>query len=169
MRSIELFAGAGGLALGSSVAGFKHEAVIEWDADAVNTIKENKRRGMKLVADWPSVEPTDVTRFDFSGIKDDLELIAGGVPCQPWSLGGKHKGFRDERNLFPATVKIVRALRPKAVIIENVKGLTRKVFHNYYQYIQHQLRFPEIVQNEDESWSDHFRRLQQHYTSGSTE
>lgn len=168
LRSIELFAGAGGLALGSSNAGFKHEAVIEWDADAVNTINENQRRGMRLVSDWPKVEPTDVTRFDVSGIKEDLELIAGGVPCQPWSLGGKHKGFRDERNLFPATVKIVRQLRPKAVIIENVKGLTRKSFHNYYQYIQHQLRFPEIEQLVSETWLDHLRRLQQHYTSGST-
>lgn len=169
MRSIELFAGAGGLALGSSKAGFNHEAVIEWDEDACNTIRENQRRGLKPPAEWPVVEPIDVTEFDFSGIKEDLELIAGGVPCQPWSLGGKHKGFKDDRNLFPEVVKIVRGLRPKAVIIENVKGLTRKVFHNYYQYIQHQLRYPEIEQKSTESWMDHLRRLEQHHTSASTE
>ena len=169
MRSIELFAGGGGLALGTSNAGFRHEAVIEWDEDACNTIRENQRRGLRPPADWPEVVPTDVTRFDFSGIKEDLELMAGGVPCQPWSLGGKHKGHRDDRNLFPATVKIIRALGPKAVIIENVKGLTRKAFHNYYQYIQHQLRYPEIEQRENESWTDHLRRLQQHHTSGSTQ
>jgi len=167
MRSIELFAGAGGLALGSSNAGFKHEAVIEWDEDAVNTIRENQRRGFKPPVEWPTVEPTDVTQFDFSGIKEDLELIAGGVPCQPWSLGGKHKGYRDDRNLFPATVKIIRALRPKAVVIENVKGLTRQAFHNYYQYIQHQLRYPEIEQRDGESWPDHLRRLQQHHLTDS--
>jgi DNA (cytosine-5)-methyltransferase 1 len=168
MRSIELFAGAGGLALGSSNAGFKHEAVIEWDEDAVNTIRENQRRGLKPAVEWPPVEPTDVTRFDFSNIKEDLELIAGGVPCQPWSLGGKHQGFDDDRNLFPATVKIIRALRPKAVIIENVKGLTRQSFRSYYEYIQLQLRYPEIAQKADEAWGDHLRRLEQHSTSGSS-
>lgn len=166
MRSIELFAGAGGLALGSARAGFKHEAVIEWDADACNTIAENRRRGVAFVKEWPAVEPTDVTRFDFAGIAPGIDLIAGGVPCQPWSLGGKHKGFEDERNLFPEVVKIVRRLQPKAVVVENVKGLTRKVFHNYYQYIQHQLRYPEVVLKSRETWMDHLRRLEQHHTSG---
>lgn len=169
MRSIELFAGAGGLALGSSNAGFRHEAVIEWDEDACNTIRENQRRGLKPPAEWPEVRPTDVTQFDFSAIKEDLDLIAGGVPCQPWSLGGKHRGFRDDRNLFPEVVKIVRGLRPKAVIIENVKGLTRKVFHSYYQYVQHQLRYPEIVQRSNETWIEHLRRLEQHHTSSNTD
>ena len=167
MRSIELFAGAGGLALGSSFAGFKHEAVIEWDKDACNTIRENQRRGTSPVDHWPAITPTDVTKFNFSQIRNDIDLIAGGVPCQPWSLGGKHKGFEDERNLFPEVVKIVRHLRPKAILIENVKGLTRKVFTNYYEYIKHQLRYPEIVQKPQESWMDHLRRLERHHTSGS--
>jgi DNA (cytosine-5)-methyltransferase 1 len=167
MRSVELFAGAGGLALGSSLAGFHHEAIIEWDADACATIEENRRRKkLDYVADWPKVEPTDVTKFDCSGIKPDLELVAGGVPCQPWSLGGKHKGFRDERNLFPEMIRVVRTLRPKAVIIENVKGLTRKVFANYYEYIKLQLAHPEITQKKDETWVEHLRRLERHHTSG---
>jgi DNA (cytosine-5)-methyltransferase 1 len=169
MRSIELFAGAGGLALGSSRVGFRHEAVLEWDPAACSTIRENQRRGLDPVASWPTVEPTDVTEFDFSGIREDLELIAGGVPCQPWSVGGKHRGFKDERNLFPEVVRIVRRLRPKAVLIENVKGLTRAVFHNYFEYIKHQLRYPEIVQRADEDWGDHLRRLEQHHTSGGSQ
>ena len=169
MRSIELFAGAGGLALGSSNAGFRHEAVIEWDEDACNTIRENQRRGFRPQAEWPDVQPTDVTQFDFSGIKEDLELVSGGVPCQPWSLGGKHMGHRDDRNLFPEVVKVVRALRPKAVLVENVKGLTRKVFANYFEYIKHQLRYPEITRKPRESWKEHLKRLEQHHTSGSTE
>ncbi len=169
MRSIELFAGAGGLALGSSFAGFKHEAVIEWDKDACNTIRENQRRGISPVNHWPTVVPTDVTEFDFSQITDGIDLISGGVPCQPWSLGGKHKGFDDERNLFPEVVKIVRRLQPKAILIENVKGLTRKVFTNYFEYIKHQLRYPEIVQRPREGWIDHLRRLERHHTSGSTQ
>lgn len=155
--------------MGSSNAGFKHEAVIEWDEDACNTIRENQRRGLRPPAEWPEVVPTDATRFDFSGIKEDLELVSGGVPCQPWSLGGKHMGPKDERNLFPAVVKIVRELRPKAVLIENVKGLTRKVFANYFEYIKQQLRYPEIALKADESWMEHLRRLEKHHTSGSTE
>lgn len=166
MRSIELFAGAGGLALGVARAGFSHDAVLEWDENACKTIRENQRLGVKPAADWPVVEPTDVTEFDFSGIEEGLELIAGGVPCQPWSLGGKHRGFRDERNLFPDVVSIVRQLRPKAVLLENVKGLTRQVFSDYYRYIQQQLRFPEITPKGAESWADHLRRLDLEASSG---
>lgn len=165
MRSIELFAGAGGLALGCSNAGFRHEAVLERDDDACNTIRENQRRGLRPPADWPEVTPTDITAFDFSAIQPDIDLLAGGVPCQPWSLGGKHQGFSDERNLFPAVVKIVRNLRPKAVIIENVKGLTRRVFADYYRYIQQQLRYPEIEPRTYEAWSEHLGRLDRHHAT----
>ena len=167
MRSVELFAGAGGLAIGTSNAEFKHEAVLEWDRDACNTIEENRRRGVPPAADWPQVEPTDVTRFDFSSIKPDIELLAGGVPCQPWSQGGVHLGPKDERNLFPEVVSIVRKLQPKAILIENVKGLTRKVFANYFEYIKHQIRYPEITRNPRETWVSHLSRLEKHHTSGS--
>lgn len=166
MRSVELFAGAGGLALGTSFAGFEHDAVIEWDQDACNTIRENQRRGMRPAALWPRVEPTDVRQFDFSRIKSDLELVSGGVPCQPWSQGGVHLGPKDERNLFPDVVTIVRQLRPKAILIENVKGLTRKAFHNYFEYIQQQLRYPEITQRPRETWTSHLHRLEKHHISG---
>lgn len=168
MRSIELFAGAGGLALGTSHAGFRHEAILEWDEDACNTIRENQRRGVRPVVDWPVIEPADVTRFDFRRFEEGVDLISGGVPCQPWSVGGKHKGFEDERNLFPEVVNIVRQLRPKAILVENVKGLTRKVFANYYEYIKHQLRYPEIIRRSGEGWKDHLERLEKHHTSGST-
>ena len=87
------------------------------------------------------------------------------MPCQPWSLGGKHKGFRDERNLFPEMIRIVRTLRPKAVLIENVKGLTRRVFANYFEYIRLQLTYPEVETNDDESWGEHLKRLERHHTS----
>lgn len=166
MRSIELFAGAGGLALGAALAGFRHEAVLELDADACDTIRGNQDREFWPASDWPRVEAVDVKDFDFSAIKPDLDLIAGGVPCQPWSLGGKHKGFEDARNLFPETVRIIRELRPKAIVIENVKGLTRKVFHNYFQYIQYQIRSPEIAQRTGETWERHLSRLEQHHTAG---
>jgi DNA (cytosine-5)-methyltransferase 1 len=169
MRSVELFAGAGGLALGTSLAGFEHDAVLEWDEDAVNTMRENQRRGVHPAAKWPSVEPTDVTKFDFSAISPEPDLLSGGVPCQPWSQGGAHLGPKDERNLFPEVVSIVRQLRPKAMLIENVKGLTRKSFHNYFEYIKHQLRYPEIRRKPRENWASHLKRLEQHHVSGSSE
>ena len=168
MRSIELFAGAGGLALGSAYAGFRHEAVLELDRNACNTVRRNQERGIRPAADWPLVEPSDVTTFDFSVFEDDVDLLAGGVPCQPWSQGGKHRGHRDVRNLFPDMVRVIRRLKPKAVLIENVKGLQRRAFTNYFEYIKHQVRYPELVKRSREGWQDHLARLERHHTSGKT-
>jgi DNA (cytosine-5)-methyltransferase 1 len=98
-------------------------------------------------------------------VKEDVDLLAAGVPCQPWSLGGKHRGYEDERNLFPDTVAIIRRLRPKAILIENVKGLLRPSFSNYFEYIKLMVRHPEVVRNTNESWMDHLSKLERHHTS----
>jgi DNA (cytosine-5)-methyltransferase 1 len=165
MKSVELFAGAGGLAMGVSLAGFKSLAVVEWDRWACDTIKENKKRGYPLVQDWPLWEG-DVRDFDWSSIPEGIDLLAGGPPCQPFSMGGKHKAYGDERDMFPSTVEIVRKLQPKSFIVENVKGLTRSSFANYYQYILLQLEFPEVTRRNRETWGNHLRRLQEEKTSG---
>lgn len=165
MRSVELFAGAGGLAMGVSLAGFESLAVVEWDQWACDTIRENQKRGFPLVQDWPLWQG-DVRKFDWSGIPQDIELLAAGPPCQPFSMGGKHKAYGDKRDMFPATVDVVRILAPKAFIIENVKGLTRSSFANYYQYILLQFEFPEVVRKRNEQWMDHLKRLQLEKTSG---
>lgn len=165
MKAVELYAGAGGLAMGVSLAGFKPLAVVEWDKWACDTMRENQRRGFPLVADWPLYEG-DVRKFDWSGITEEVDLLAGGPPCQPFSMGGKHQAHDDSRDMFPATVDIVRRLRPKAFIIENVKGLTRSTFANYFQYIQLQLEFPELPRRKSEEWFDHMLRLQAERTSG---
>lgn len=165
MRCVELFAGAGGLAMGISLAGFKPLAVVEWDQWACDTIRENQKRGLSLVADWPLIQG-DVRQFDLSDIPEDIDLVAGGPPCQPFSLGGKHRAYNDERDMFPATVDIVRRLRPKAFIVENVKGLTRQSFANYFQYILYQLEFPEVTRKNRETWDDHYKRLQEERSSG---
>ena len=165
MKSVELFAGAGGLAMGVSLAGFKSLAVVEWDRWACDTIRENQRRGYPLVHDWPLWEG-DVREFDWSSIPEGIDLLAGGPPCQPFSMGGKHKAFGDQRDMFPSMVKLVRELKPRSFIIENVKGLTRSSFTNYYQYILLQLEFPEVTRRQSESWMDHLRRLQEEKTSG---
>lgn len=165
MKSVELFAGAGGLAMGVSLAGFESMAVVEWDRWACDTIRENQRRGYPLVQDWPLWEG-DVREFDWASIPSGIDLLAGGPPCQPFSMGGKHKAFGDERDMFPSTVKLVRELKPKSFIIENVKGLTRSSFANYYQYILLQLEFPDVTRRQHETWMDHLRRLQEEKTSG---
>jgi DNA (cytosine-5)-methyltransferase 1 len=165
MKSVELFAGAGGLAMGVSLAGFDSLAVVEWDRWACDTIRENQGRGYPLVQDWPLWEG-DVRDYAWSSIPESIDLLAGGPPCQPFSMGGKHKAYGDERDMFPSTVEIVLKLQPKSFIIENVKGLTRPSFANYYQYILLQLEFPEVTRKNRESWSNHLRRLQQEKTSG---
>jgi DNA (cytosine-5)-methyltransferase 1 len=165
LRSVELFAGAGGLALGLSAAGFVHEAVVEWDRQACQTIRDNQARGLKPLVDWPLYE-TDVNYFDCSAIPNPVDIVSAGVPCQPWSIGGKHKGQDDDRNLFPETLRIVRELRPKAILIENVKGLLRRSFASYFGYIHLMLTHPEVVRRSEETWSDHLRRLENHHTAG---
>lgn len=165
MRALELFAGAGGLAMGVGLAGFKPLAVLEWDRWACDTVRENQQRGYPLVKDWPLFEG-DVRKFDLSGIPEGIELVAGGPPCQPFSMGGKHRAYDDHRDMFPPTVEIIRKVRPKAFLIENVKGLTRAAFANYFSYITLQLSFPEIIRKLDEDWLDHLARLEREKTSG---
>lgn len=165
MRSVELFAGAGGLAMGCEIAGFEHLAVVEWDKWACDTVRENQKRGYPLLASW-NLHEGDVRTFDWDSIPEGIELLAGGPPCQPFSIGGKHKAHADNRDMFPATVDVIRRLRPKAFIVENVKGLTRSTFANYFQYIQLQLEFPELPPRKDEGWAEHMARLQIEKTSG---
>lgn len=165
MKCVELFAGAGGLAMGVGLAGFEPRAVVEWDKWACDTIRENQGSGYPLVSGW-NVHEGDVRAFDWASVGDGIDLVAGGPPCQPFSMGGKHKAHDDCRDMFPATVEIIRKLRPRAFIVENVKGLTRSAFANYYQYILLQLTFPEVIRKPKEAWLDHFRRLQKEQSSG---
>lgn len=165
MRAVELFAGAGGLALGASLAGFKPLAVLEWDRWACDTLRENQKNGYPLVTGWP-IHEGDVRDFDWKSLPTDIELVAGGPPCQPFSMGGKHGAYNDARDMFPASVDIVRRLQPKAFVFENVKGLTRSAFHNYFEYIRLQLEFPEMPRRKNEDWQGHYVRLQSEHSSG---
>ncbi|MGB0670646.1 MAG: DNA cytosine methyltransferase [Rhodospirillales bacterium] len=165
MNAVELFAGAGGLAMGVSLAGFEPRAVLEWDRWACDTVRENAARNFPFVTNWPLFEG-DVRDFDFSSLEDRVDLVAGGPPCQPFSLGGKHKANEDPRDMFPITVDVVRRLRPKAFIVENVKGLTRAKFANYFNYIILQLSYPDVFRRSDEEAKDHLSRLEKIKTSG---
>jgi DNA (cytosine-5)-methyltransferase 1 len=165
MKSVELFTGAGGLALGLSRAGFEHLAVVERDPDSCATLKLNQKRHVEDMGLWP-IHQADVKGFDYSSLPEGVDLLAGGVPCQPFSIGGKHKGHADERNMFPAVAKIVRLLKPKSIIIENVRGLTRQSFSKYFNYILLMLTYPEIIQKSDEDWLGHLGRLERYHTKG---
>lgn len=165
MKSIELFAGAGGLGMGASLVGFEHLAVVEWDRWACDTVRQNKRRGYPLVHDWPLAE-CDVRDYDFSSIDDEISLLTAGPPCQPFSLGGKHRAQSDKRDMFPTTIEVIRKIRPRAFLIENVKGLTREAFANYLEYIRLQLKYPGKCRMRRESWTDHLSRLERLETSG---
>jgi DNA (cytosine-5)-methyltransferase 1 len=163
MRAIELFAGAGGLAMGSALAGFKHEAVVEWNRDACMTIRENQAMNVRLVKDW-LIFQGDVREFDYTPFGERIDLLAGGPPCQPFSLGGKHQGHQDDRDMFPEAVRAVRELRPRAFIIENVKGLLRQSFASYFNFIILRLTYPELTAKRGESWERHLDRLERHHT-----
>lgn len=165
LNAVELFTGAGGLALGLANAGFRHRALIEWDRDACETLRENQRRRQLGLETWPLFQ-CDVRNFDYGALQDGVDVLAGGVPCQPFSIGGKHKGHKDRRNMFPEVVRAVRELRPKAVLLENVRGLLRRSFARYFSHVQLSLAYPEIVPKEGEDWLDHLARLERHHTQG---
>lgn len=165
MNSVELFAGAGGLALGVERAGFRPLAVVEWDEDACATLRQNAPRNIHGSIRWP-IFHQDVREFDCSSIPEGVELLTAGVPCQPFSIGGKHKGHLDERNMFPELVKTIREIKPRAVLVENVRGLTRPSFARYFGYIELMLTYPEVIRKESEEWFEHASRLERYHTSG---
>jgi len=156
MRSIELFSGAGGLALGLEASGFEHVALIERNKDACATLRLNRPT-------WNLIQ-SDVRQVNFSGF-GHVDLVAGGPPCQPFSIGGKARGYDDQRDMFPQAVRAVRELCPKAFIFENVRGILRQAFHDYVEYIRLQLTYPNFPISQNISWDTNLQRLQKHHTS----
>lgn len=129
LRSVELFTGCGGLALGLAKAGFRHELMVEWNDCAVATVEHNKSRGVKHVASWP-IRREDVRLVDWHAFAG-ADLVAGGPPCQPFSIGGKHGGNDDARDMWPQAVRAVKEIRPASFLFENVRGLLRPKFSGY--------------------------------------
>ena len=158
MRSVELFSGCGGLALGTARAGFEHAKMVEWNADACATLAHNKARGVEHARNWPFMQG-DVRAVNWSEIGGDLSLVAGGPPCQPFSIGGKHKGNNDHRDMWPEAIRAVRELRPRAFLFENVRGLARPAFADYLAWIMAHLAVPGVGRWEDESLASHRERL----------
>ena len=134
LSSIELCAGGGGQALGIESAGFGHEGLVEIDDWSRKTLKLNRPR-------WNVIEgaQSDLTKFDASPFQG-VDLVAGGVPCPPFSVAGKQLGAADERDLFPEAVRIVDQVRPKAVMLENVRGFLDAVFTDYRHKLREQFK-----------------------------
>ncbi|OQB42427.1 MAG: Modification methylase HaeIII [Candidatus Latescibacteria bacterium ADurb.Bin168] len=164
-KSVELFTGAGGLALGLEKAGWHHVAMVELDKHACATLKTNKLRGHPLAADW-EIHAADVRGFDYGAVNQKVDMVAGGPPCQPFSLGGKHQAYNDKRDMFGEAVRAVREMKPKFFVFENVKGLLRESFATYFNYVILQLTYPEISRRSCEGWKDHLGRLERFHTGG---
>lgn len=129
--SIEICAGAGGQALGLSMAGFDHVALVEIEPAACATLRLNR-------PSWNVIEG-DVRTFDGHCWRG-IDLLAGGVPCPPFSKAGKQLGTKDERDLFPEAIRLVDECRPQAVMLENVRGLLDAVFDDYRAHLMADLR-----------------------------
>lgn len=123
MTCLEICAGAGGQSLGLEQAGFRHVAAVEIDRDACATLRLNR-------PNWNVLE-ADVHEFDGRPFRGEIDLLAGGVPCPPFSIAGKRLGAEDERDLFPQALRLVREIAPTAVMLENVKGLSTAKFAGY--------------------------------------
>lgn len=158
MKSLELFTGAGGLALGTHLAGFEHVGLLEWNHDACETLRRNIALNVLPGINGWQVHEGDIKKVDFKSF-GAVDLVAGGVPCQPFSLGGKHHGMNDARDMFPDFVRAIRTLQPRAFIVENVKGLLRETFREYFSYIILQLKYPEVERVSNDTWEQHRARL----------
>ncbi len=128
---MEICAGAGGQALGLEQAGFTHAAAIDIDPDACETLRRN--RG----ADWKIIEG-DVGSVDGHGFAG-VDLFAGGVPCPPFSIAGRQLGDADERDLFPQALRLIAEIGPRAILLENVRGLATARFDSYRSHVLHRL------------------------------
>ncbi len=150
MRCLELFSGCGGLAKGLELAGFEHCAFVEFNKWACKSLRENFNPTL--------VHETDVRNFDFTSV-GKVDVVAGGPPCQPFSLGGLARAHEDSRDMFPEAIRAIHELRPKAFVFENVKGLLRKSFSDYFSYIVLRLTFPDQTIAKGMSWREHLNEL----------
>ena len=150
MNSLELFSGAGGLAKGLELSGFKHSALVENNKHAYASLRENFGS--------EKVFFSDVRDFDLEKL-GNIDLVAGGPPCQPFSLGGKHQADRDKRDMFPTAIQAIRKLQPRAFIFENVKGLLRQTFADYFEYILLRLTYPSFDVEVTSDWQQDLNTL----------
>ena len=157
-EAVELFSGCGGMTYGMSAAGVNHQLIVEWNDHAARTINHNAQRGIRYVSDWPFVR-SDVRNINWARYKGLVRMVAGGPPCQPFSIGGKATGSDDTRDMWPEAIRAVREICPDLFIFENVRGLLRPAFATYVAWIRAYLANPKLERRDDESYEAHLARL----------
>lgn len=140
LRVIEICAGAGGQALGLEAAGFEHELAVELDSSAVSTLRHNRPKWKVVQGDVADLDVWNPKDYASRGGSRPVDLLAGGVPCPPFSIAGKQLGTGDERDLFAWTVEQMAVLQPRALLLENVRGLSMPRFAGYRQHVLDRLR-----------------------------
>lgn len=165
LSALELCVGAGGLALAAARAGFSHITTIDIHGPSCETLRANKARGVEHVRKWNIVED-DISEVDFTS-HSGIDLLSGGPPCQPFSVGGKRRGRSDSREMFPEFIRAVRESKPKAFVFENVRGILGPATLPYFNYILQQLQLPDYPREKGEKWKQHRARLERLYTGGS--
>lgn len=146
-------------------SGLPPSYLYEVDKHGLETCRLNRLRSTEP-PDWKQ-HKGDVRRVDWSGLAGRVRLLAGGVPCQPFSHGGKHEAQADSRNLFPEAFRAIRELEPRAVLIENVHGLLRDDFKQYFDYVLRCIAMPNITRRDGERWQSHNVRLRERQESKS--
>ena len=131
LTCVEICAGAGGQALGLAMAGFTHVALVEYESDYCKVLKDNR-------PEW-NVICEDVHHFDGRPY-EGVDLFSGGVPCPPFSVAGKQLGQDDERDLFPEAIRLIKEIKPRAVMLENVRGFLDPEFNDYRNHIFSSIR-----------------------------
>lgn len=126
--------------------------------DGIHRIADTRPRPPELGEPAP-LFPGDVRELDLTHFHGRVDVLAGGPPCQPFSAGGVAKGDEDKRNMFPAMFTAIRQIQPKAVICENVRGLLRPSFRDYFEYIKHELTLPFVERDDEVRWQEHDRQL----------
>lgn len=172
--SVELFTGAGGLALGMQEAGFRHLLLNEANGRACDTLRANAKMLAapqqvdandlsgavnERIAPLLPLVPADIEQVDFHNLQGEVDVLAGGPPCQPFSISGKALGDQDERNGFPWLFRAMREVRPRAILVETVPGLLRPSFRPYFDYLVREFRAPFIRRKKSELWFEHDLRL----------
>lgn len=150
MRVLELFSGAGGFAKGLEKAGFNHVALVEIDKHACASLRQNFDKNI--------VYHSDIKELNYNNFSE-IDVITGGPPCQPFSLAGKHQAQQDSRDMFPYAINAIEKLKPKAFIFENVKGLLRASFADYFEYILLRLSYPHFGLQKTTDWKEHLLTL----------
>ncbi len=138
------------MAKGLELSGFEHAAFVEFNKHACDSLSENFGPERVFFG--------DIKDFDLSSL-EQIDLVAGGPPCQPFSLGGKHKADQDNRDMFPYAIRAIEKLSPKAFVFENVKGLLRGTFSDYFEYVIERLRYPDFSTLLNGDWRTHLSEL----------